>query len=270
MVEEIYRIENLEFSYGKTPTLKNIDISIKKGEFIGIIGPNGSGKSTFAKVITKILKDYRGKIFFKEKEMREIEISDFSKYVSFLPSFISVYFPYTVEEFVLMGRYPHLSKLESVKKEDIEIVKKTLETLGIIELRNKKVFELSEGEKQFVFLAQVLVQNSEVIVLDEPTSHLDIGHRFKIMDILNKLNQEGTTIITILHDLNLASEYSSHLFLFKDGTIYKHGKAEEVIDYKIIEDVYQTKVLVYRNPHSKKPYVFGIPEKLLTSSNLRG
>jgi len=261
MVEEIYRIENLEFSYGKVKVIKGISISVRKGDFVGIIGPNGSGKSTFVKILTRVLKGYTGKIYFRGKELKNIKLSEFSKYISFLPSSIPIYFPYKVVEFVLMGRYPHLSKMERVKKEDLEIVEKTIEKLGISEIKNKKVFELSEGERQFVFLAQLLVQNSEVIILDEPISHLDVGHRFKIMDILEKLNRDGKTIITILHDLNIASEYSRKLLLFKDGRIYRQGKVEEVIDYRIIEDVYNTKVLVYKNPFTEKPYVFGIPEK---------
>jgi len=261
MVEEIYRVENLEFSYGKAKVIKGINVSIKKGDFIGIIGPNGSGKSTFVKILTRVLKEYTGKIYFRGKELKNIKLSEFSKYISFLPSSIPVYFPYKVVEFVLMGRYPHLSKIERTKKEEMEIVEKTIEKLGITEIKNKKVFELSEGEKQFVFLAQLLAQDSEVLVLDEPISHLDIGHRFKIMDILEKLNKNGKTIITILHDLNIASEYSKKILLFKDGKIYRQGKVEKVIDYRIIEDVYNTKVLVYKNPFTEKPYVFGIPER---------
>ena len=265
MVEEIYRVENLEFSYGKVKVIKGINVSIRKGDFFGIIGPNGSGKSTFVKILTRVLKGYTGKIYFRGKELKNIKLSEFSKYVSFLPSSIPVYFPYKVEEFILMGRYPHLSKTERVKKEDIRIVEKTIEKLGISEIKNKKVFELSEGEKQFVFLAQLLAQDSEVLVLDEPISHLDIGHRFKIMDILEKLNKNGKTIITILHDLNIASEYSKKILLFKDGRIYKQGRVEKVIDYRIIEDVYRTKVLVYKNPFTEKPYVFGIPERFSPS-----
>ncbi|HOV22098.1 MAG TPA: ABC transporter ATP-binding protein [bacterium] len=266
MVEEIYKMENLEFSYGKNRVIKGINVSIKKGDFVGIIGPNGSGKSTFVKILTKILQNYKGNVFFKGTELKKISLPQLSKDVSFLPSSINVYFPYTVFEFVLMGRYPHLSKFEKIRVADYEIVEEVLEKLGIKKLSNKKLFELSEGERQFVFLAQLFAQKTEVIILDEPISHLDIGHEFKIMDILEKYNEKGITIITILHNLNISSEYSKCIFLFKDGKILKEGKVEEVIDYKTIEEAYETKVIVHKNPFSGKPYVFGIPEKFLKTN----
>ncbi len=260
------RIKNMSFSYGREKILKNLSAEIKDGEFFGIIGPNGSGKTTLLKVITKILKPSSGSIMLNGEDIKKIPASQYAKSVSFLPSDIEVSFSYTVEEFVAMGRFPYTGRYGNVSAEDRNKVRDVLEKFGIGSYDSRNIQELSDGEKQRVFLAQAIVQEPSVIILDEPTSHLDIGHSFKILDIIKGINRTGITVISVLHDLNLASEYCTQLLMLKNGEIFSQGSSEEVLTYANIEQVYQTKVLVYKNPRSGKPYVFGVPSALLSEN----
>ncbi|MBN1445278.1 MAG: ABC transporter ATP-binding protein [Candidatus Omnitrophica bacterium] len=257
-------IKNMSFSYGREKILKNLSAEIKDGEFFGIIGPNGSGKTTLLKVMTKILKPSSGSIMLNGKDIKKIPALQYAKSVSFLPSEIEVAFSYAVGEFVAMGRFPYTGRYGNMSAADRKKVMDVLEKFEIGSYGSRKIQELSDGEKQRVFLAQAIVQEPSVIILDEPTSHLDIGHSFRILDIIKDLNRSGITVISVLHDLNLASEYCTRLLMLKNGEIFSQGSPEEVLTYANIEQVYQTKVLVYKNPRSGKPYVFGIPAGLLT------
>lgn len=257
---KIYEIKNLSFCYGKNRVLKNINTEIFKGEFVGIVGPNGSGKTTFLKILAKILIQESGSVFYKNKDLNKIKNIDYAKEVAYLPSEIKFTFDINVRDFLILGSFPSIGRFG---KERDEIVEEISRLLDIKKFLNKKITQLSEGEKQRVYIAQLLAQSPEVILLDEPTSHLDIGYQFQIMDILKDLNERGITVISIFHDLNLASNYCSKILLFKNGEIYKQGNVEDVLNYQNIENVYNVKVLVYENPFTKKINVFGIPSYIL-------
>ena len=260
------RINNVSFSYGRDRIIRDLSAEIKDGEFLGIIGPNGSGKTTLLKIITRILKPSSGRIYLDGEDIGKTPAGRYARKVSFLPSGIDVSFTYTVEEFVSMGRFPHTGRYGSLSERDRKTVSTVLEKLGIGDYDDRKIQELSDGERQRVFLAQAIAQEPRLLVLDEPTSHLDIGHIFKIMDVIRNLNRSGITVISVLHDLNLASEYCSRLLMLRSGEVFCHGTVEEVLTFQNIEQVYETRVLVYRNPHSGKPYVFGIPEDMLAGT----
>lgn len=257
------RIANVEFAYEKESVLKDITFEIKKGEFCGIIGPNGSGKTTLIKVIARVLSPQKGNIFLEEKDIKKISPIEYARKVAYLPSRIEISFSYTVEEFVMMGRFPYTGRYGEITKKDREIVESVMEQFEINQYRKRKMWELSDGERQRVLISQVIAQQTPLILLDEPTSHLDIGHSYKIMDKLKEINRKGITVIVVLHELNIASEYCSHLLLLNEGYLFAYGTPEEVITYQNIENVYKTNVLVYKNPHTGKPYVFGVPAELL-------
>ncbi len=263
---KIYEIKNLSFSYGKNKVLKNLNVDIFKGEFVGIVGPNGSGKTTFLKILANILIPDEGYVFYKGEKLEKIKNIEYSKEVAYLPSEIKLTFDIKVCDFLLLGRYPFSGRFGKEKREILNQVSKTLNVENFLA---KNLNQLSEGEKQRIYIAQVIIQNPETILLDEPTSHLDIGYQFGIMDILKELNEKGITVIGVFHDLNIAACYCSKIILFKNGEIYKSGKVEEVLTYQNIEEVYNTKVLVYKNPFTKKINVFGLPSYVLKNLQKR-
>ncbi|MCM8814728.1 MAG: ABC transporter ATP-binding protein [Candidatus Omnitrophica bacterium] len=257
----ILQFKNVSAGYVKEEIIHNISFQMEKGHFLGVIGPNGSGKSTLLKTSVKILKYSKGKVLFKDTDIREIPAREFAKSVSFLPSDIEIAYPYTVKELLLMGRYPFSSGFRNPSKKDLEIVVSISKQMGLTQFLDRTILQMSEGERQRVLLAQCLVQEPELIVLDEPTSHLDIGYQFAFLDLLKSLQRRsGLSILAVLHDLNLASQYCDRILLLKNGSVARFGKVQDVIRFEIIEDVYQTSVLVYPHPISGKPYVFGIPE----------
>ncbi|MCM8786096.1 MAG: ABC transporter ATP-binding protein, partial [Candidatus Omnitrophica bacterium] len=223
---KIYEVKNLYFSYGKSQVLKGINTEIFKGEFVGIVGPNGSGKTTFLKILSKILFAEKGVVLYKGENIENIKNIEYAKEVGYLPSEIKFTFEIKVIDFLSFGFFPYTGRFG---KENKELIEKVSEKLNIKTFLDKKITQLSEGERQRVCIGQILVQNPEIILLDEPTSHLDIGYQFQIMDILKDLNENGLTIISIFHDLNLASNYCSKIILFKNGEIYKQGNIEDVL-----------------------------------------
>ena len=180
----ILRVNNLVCGYERKEVLKKVSFSVEEGSFLGIIGPNGSGKTTLFRAITRVLRPYRGEIFYKEKAISRIPRRELAREVAVLPQALSITFSYSVEEFVLMGRFPYLGRLEKAKDVDLKIVEKAMSLADVQPLRGRMISELSGGEKQRAILAQALAQEPKLLLLDEPTSHLDIGHQIEILDLV--------------------------------------------------------------------------------------
>lgn len=258
----LLKVENLSSGYGENVVLKDVDFQMEEGEFIGIIGPNGAGKSTLLRTILRIIPSLEGNIFFRGKNIVQIPRRVLAREVAYVPQQTQAWFSFSVGEILRMGRYPFLKRWETEKKKDLEIIQEKINLTGIENLTSRNLEELSQGERQMVFITRALIQEPKLLLLDEPTAHLDIGHEMKIFDLLHRLNsQNNISIISVLHDLNLASQYCNRLFIMKDGRIIKSGTPLEVLNYKIIEEVYGTVVVVKENPITKKPHVFTIPEK---------
>ncbi|MBI5778138.1 MAG: ABC transporter ATP-binding protein [Planctomycetes bacterium] len=255
------KISNLASGYQTKEVIKNISLAVNQGEFVGIIGPNGSGKTTLFRTITKIIPGYTGSLSYKEKEISAWSVRALAREIAVVPQFLMMAFPFKVYDFVALGRTPYLGRFEMITERDEEIIKGAMELSGCSGLRERMVTELSGGELQRVFLAQALAQEPKLLLLDEPTSHLDIGHQVEILHLLKQLNKEkGLTIVVILHDLNTAGEYCHRLILMEEGKIYKSGSPAEVLTYQNIEAVYKTVVVVKENPISGKPYVIPVPK----------
>lgn len=260
------KIKNISAGYSNKSILKSITFNIKTKSFTGIIGRNGAGKSTLLKVICAILKQYNGNIYIDDIEISDIKRKDFSKKISFMPQNVDTSFPISVENFVLLGRYPYMNILKIPKKQDYEVVEYVLKLASIWDLRKRNINELSGGEKQKVLIAQTLAQETDIIVLDEPTSHLDIGSQNEILELLKELNEKySKTIITTLHDLNAAGEYCNNLIFLNNGKIHSMGSVKKVLNYKDIEKIYKTTVLVKENPLSLKPYVIPISKQHISN-----
>jgi len=256
----LLKIKNLYGGYRKKDIIRGLSFEVNEGDFFVIIGPNGSGKTTLFRLATRVLKIKSGNIIYKGTDILHMRLKEFCSRVAFVSGDISAGFPITVMEFVLMGRIPHLKRLQFETKKDIEIAQEKLILADALHLKDKCIDELSAGERQRVVIARALAQEPELLFLDEPTSHLDIGHQVQILDLLKRLNKKNNlTIVMILHDLNLASAYSNRIALLDKGVIFKEGGPEEVLTYQNIEAVYKTLVLVNSNPLNGKPNVVLVP-----------
>lgn len=250
------KIEGIKFSYGNKEILKNINLEIKKGKMIGILGPNGCGKSTLLKNILGYLKPSSGNIFINNKKTDSISSKELAKLVSLVPQKSSLMSPMTVEDFVLMGRLPHLtSSWSGYRGEDFKIVKDKLNFLELNKFEKRVALSLSGGEFQRVLLARALVQDTELLLLDEPTSALDLNHAVEILNSVKMLvSNHGITGVAVLHDLNLASMFCDEIIMMKDGEIYYQGTPQEVIKEEILKEIYNLKSRVFCGENNI-PYV---------------
>lgn len=253
-------LKDIISGYGEKKVINGISFSVESGEFIGIIGPNGAGKSTLLKTISRVIHPKSGRVSIEEEDVFKMPLKEFAKSVAFVGQDTQVAFPFTVLEIVLMGRFPYLRAFQSESKEDLDAVHQALTVTDCTNFISRPIDQLSAGERQRVFIAKALAQNPKLILLDEPTSHLDISHQIQILDILKELSEaNGISMISVFHDLNLASEYCDRLLLIDNGIIFAEGKPEEVLKYEILEEVYKTVVIVKENPLSKRPYILLTP-----------
>ena len=243
--------------YGNVEILKNVSFNIEKGDFTGIIGPNGSGKTTILRTATRIIKPFKGEIFLEEKNLADMPLKELATIAAVVPQDTVFIFPFRVIDVVLMGRIPYINRFGFESKKDLRIALEALEFVDALHLKDRFIDELSGGERQRVIIAKAIAQQPKILFLDEPIIHLDIGHQVQTFELLRKMNRDsGLTIVSILHDLNLASDYCDKLILLDNGMIKSKGAPEEVLDYKTIEDVYKTFVIIKENPLTSRPHVF--------------
>ncbi|MBL0716996.1 MAG: ABC transporter ATP-binding protein [Desulfosarcina sp.] len=261
------KIKNLNYSYDDYHVLKNIDCTVQKGDFFVIIGPNGSGKTTLIKIIAGIFKQQKGDIFVFDKNLQNYSRKKLAQKIAIVPQMISADFPFTVMELVLMGRSPYLGLLGLDKQEDLEIAKQALAFTGVEELMNRRMDHLSGGERQRILIAKAICQETEIILLDEPTAALDLAHQIRIMDLMEQLQQKkDVTIIMVSHDLNLAAMYGNRLLLLDDGKIADIGCPADVLTLKNLEKTYGCNLLIDKNPVGQYPRVNIVPQKFINNS----
>lgn len=248
---------NISSGYGDVEILKGITFSMDSGDFVGVIGPNGSGKSTLLRTATKMIKPFAGEIYLDRRKLDNIPLKELARIAAVVSQDAIFMFPFKVLDVVLMGRIPYISRMGFESREDLRIAFEALERVDAIHLKDRFIDELSGGERQRVIIAKALAQKPKILFLDEPTTHLDISHQVEVFSLLKELNKKaGLSVMSVLHDLNLASLYCDKLILLSEGKIKKHGTPNEVLDYKIIEEVYKTQVIVKENPLTLRPHVF--------------
>lgn len=230
-------IDGIEFGYSSTPVLRDITLDASGPQLLSIIGPNGVGKSTLIHCINRILSPTKGTVFIDGEAVNSISLKDLAKKVGYVPYSANDAFPLSVVDTVMMGRHPHAT-YKSLDK-DLDIVYDTLRLLDIEDLALRSFDELSAGQHQKVMLARGLVQEPEILLLDEPTSNLDIKHQMEVTRILRDLSQKkGILIIMISHDLNIAAKYSDTMLMLAKGSIYAMGTPSEVLTQENIREVY--------------------------------
>ena len=260
MGSNIFEVKNLKCGYDGQEVIKGISFTVEEGDFLIIIGPNGARKTTLFRAMTRIMKPWQGGVIYRDRDISKVRPRDLAKEVAVLPQELTIPFSFTVNEFIEMGRFPHKGRLERLSRNDFEIMHKAMLFTETKALALRRLNEISAGERQRVLIAQGLVQEPKVLFMDEPTSHLDITHQVRLLDLLSQLNRRmGLTVVMILHDLNLASEYAKIIMLIKEGMIYKKGRPQEVLTEASVLDVYDTAAVVIENPISRKPYIFPIP-----------
>jgi len=236
-------INRLSFKYDGLQVLKDVNIDVKLGEMLSIVGPNGSGKSTLLKCINRILKTQQNTVLIDGEDASKLNLKELSKIMGYVPQNSTNTFPFTVFDIVLMGRKPYIHW--SLSERDTEIVAEMLDFLGIGELAMRHYNELSGGEQQKVIIARALAQQPQILLLDEPTSSLDIKHQLEILCILKSLAKtKHCSVIVAMHDLNLASRFSDRMLMLKQGCIFTVGTPDAVLTEENIESVYGIKARV--------------------------
>jgi iron complex transport system ATP-binding protein len=264
-------VHQISVGYEDASVVDNIDFHVGTGEFFGILGPNGSGKTTLLKALSGILPHTAGTIQLNGKPLHDYSSKELAKLVAVLPQITSHSFSYRVKETVMLGRYPHQNGLfKSVSPLDEEIVQQALRQTGVEALQDRRLDELSGGEKQRVYLAQALAQEPKVILLDEPTNHLDLSYQKNLLELLKKQTiDQGLTVISIFHDLNLASLYCDRLIMLNKGETKIVDHPEEVLKEENIRDVYNTEVHKQAHPQVAKPQIVILPEDRASSETIR-
>jgi iron complex transport system ATP-binding protein len=244
--------------YYHQPVLRDISLKASPGEIVGLIGPNGSGKSTIIKALCRVMQPESGKITVNGRDISTIPRQELACQVGVVPQLPLLPSSFTAFEIVLMGRNPHLGLLQSESRRDLAMAWQAMEKTGTESLANRHINELSGGEIQCVLIARVLVQETEAILLDEPTANLDIGRQVEILDLIKKLCAENNlTVLAAIHDLNLAAQYCDRVILIHKGKVHAEGSPREVITEKNMKQVYGAENCVYTHP------VNGLPTVLL-------
>jgi iron complex transport system ATP-binding protein len=234
----------LYFRYGQQPVMEDVSLTLRQGEMLGVIGPNGSGKSTLLRLLSGVLRPEAGAICVHGRPLAEYSPQARARAMAVVPQETAVEFPFSVMEVVLMGRSPHLGGFAFEGDRDLEVARTAMARTGVLEFAGRSIHELSGGERQRVIVARALAQEAPILLLDEPGAFLDIRHEVEIYDLLQDLQREGKSILTVLHDLNLAALYCDRVALLKAGRLVRLGPPSEVITYATVRDVYETEVYV--------------------------
>jgi iron complex transport system ATP-binding protein len=246
--EPFVQIERVSFAYRDREVLRDVALEIPRGERFGILGPTGSGKSTLVRLLSRVLRPSTGRITLASRDLDAYAPRELARSIAVVPQETALDFPFSVLEVVLMGRAPHLGGFGFEGDRDVQAAERAMERTGVADLADRFFHELSGGEKQRVVIARALAQEPEVLLLDEPTTFLDIRHVGEIFELLCSLSEERRmTLIVVLHDLNLAALYLNRLAFLKAGRVVACGNPDDVLNYRTIREVYDTDVYVHRN-----------------------
>lgn len=249
------KLKQINFSYDDAPVMRGLSLDIPAGSWLGLIGPNGIGKTTLLKLISGSLEANSGEIKIDGKDVISYSRREMARLLAVVPQAAGFAFSFSAIEVVLMGRSPYLKQFGFETAKDIEIAKDAMEKTDTWQFRDRPIDELSSGERQRVLIARALAEEPKILLLDEPTTFLDIKHQMDIMEIIAGLNRErGMTIVSAIHDINLAISYCSKIALLYDGSIYKLGTPEDVVTYANLKETFGAEVYVGINEITGRPY----------------
>ena len=246
------RADKVSFAYrGGTPVLQEVSLAVARGDLIGVIGPNGSGKTTLLKILGGMLQPTTGTVFLGDSLLGSWSRRDVARRIAFVPQETHSSFDFSVLDVVLMGRFPHLGTLALEGPEDLAIARDALQATGTSLFETRSFNTLSGGEKQRVVIASALAQRAELLLLDEPTASLDVGHQLEVAALLARLNREQhVTMVLTTHDLNFAASLCRHLMLVRDGRVIASGPTGEVVTANAVKALYDVHADVRLHPRA--------------------
>ena len=246
--------KNLNISYGNLDIVKDLNLDIPKGKITTIIGCNGCGKSTILKTIARIIQPKSGDIFVNNINIKDQSPKELAKAVAVLPQSPQAPSGLTVEELIAYGRFPHQKGFGKMRKEDNDIVTWALQSTGIEEFRDRPIEALSGGQRQRAWIAMALAQQTDILILDEPTTYLDLAHQLEILKLLEELNRkQGTTIVMVIHELNNAARFADHMIGVKKAKVICQGSAEEVMTKENLKELFNIDAEIVQDPRNNKP-----------------
>ncbi|MEG2246893.1 MAG: ABC transporter ATP-binding protein [Peptostreptococcaceae bacterium] len=246
--------KDLNISYGNIDIVKNLNLEIPKGKITTIIGANGCGKSTILKTLGRIITPKSGNIYINGKDLYKEKPTEIAKNMAILPQNPQAPSGLTVEELIAYGRFPHQKGFGKTNKEDKDIVAWAMEVTGISEFKDRNIDDLSGGQRQRAWIAMALAQETDILLLDEPTTYLDLAHQLEILSLLYDLNKnQGRTIVMVIHELNNASRFADHMIGIKKGSIVCEGKAESVMTKENLREIFNIDAEIVKDPRTKKP-----------------
>jgi iron complex transport system ATP-binding protein len=261
MTENLIETRSVCFSIAEKRIIDGISISVRRGEFVGLVGPNGAGKTTLLRLMVGVLPPTGGEILLEERKLQEIRQKERARKVSYLSQEASTVFPYPVLDILLMGRYPFLGRFRRESESDLEKARRALAYVGLAGFEERYFNELSGGERQLVLFAKILVQETDLLLLDEPTSNLDIKHQDQFFSMASELTRERKAVVAAVHNLDIASQYCTRLILLHRGRISAEGRPEEVLRSERLDPVYETKTVVTHNTSTGALVVNVVPHK---------
>lgn len=245
--------ENLHFHYDK-PVIVDVSLKVEKGSLVVLIGPNGSGKSTLMKLLAGLLDPSQGKVLFGSELLKTFSRREIAKQIGYVAQETKTEFPLSAFEFVLQGRFAYGRAVGFEQTQDLQIAERAMKLTDTSNFKERQLNALSGGERQRVFLARALAQEPKILLLDEPTANLDISHQVTTLKLLKELtHKQGLTVLLITHELNLASEFADQILLLQNGKMVAYGSPEEVLVKNTVEKVFETSLLVDKNPVSGRP-----------------
>ncbi|OCH14768.1 ferric citrate ABC transporter ATP-binding protein FecE [Aliivibrio sp. 1S165] len=250
--------QNLSVAYGKQTIIPNLSVSIPKGKITALIGPNGCGKSTLLKTLVRINKPIAGDVLFENKSLSTYGDKILARSLSLLPQILINPEGITVRKLVEYGRSPYVSHWGRLGQEDQLIVEQAMRDTGVFEFADKPVESLSGGQRQRAWIAMVIAQDTDVVMLDEPTTYLDMSHQVELMNLMQQMNAKGKTVVVVLHDLNQACRYCDHLVVLDQGRLVTEGSPDQVLTENMLSSVFDLKARVFRDPISNTPMCVAI------------
>ncbi len=258
----VLEIRDLSFRAGAKEILRNVSFTVRRGEYLSIVGPNGAGKTTLLKCIDRLLPGGEESVWVFGRPLRQYTQRELARRISYVPQGDGRIFPFTVEEFVLMGRYPYLSPFSSVDPAGRQAVNRALEVTGTRPFAARRLETLSGGERQKVYLAAALAQQADILLLDEPTTYLDYRHQAEIRDLLAEINRtSGVTIVAVTHDVNRAALDSHRIVALREGQVVFVGLPCEIMQHDVLEAIYGTSFLLAAHPQAGLPVVLPEPPR---------